>query len=1021
MHLVCKYYKLRQKAKDGRLFIHPEYKFVKGRGYENTGRFDNKRCLLTYCNHKPRQKHYQLLYDLAGVLQVDPEYLREVIKSKGSDTDEKCLIDWLKNDKFKGLKTYTEKASKAQKDYRGELKSLMNDAVNKKSGDLYKLHKKINELSNKIGESLFGTVDEVDEDAKKSFDQKIQKFNSVFSFAQINNIAFKERGGNAKTCAVCSLDNAHRMTQVSLSTNEKETTAKAQRLPAIETRLIDGAVMRMARIVSDAIAKDQWKKIENDLAQDYRVHIPIITESNRFEFEPSLTNLKGNDKKKDKKNKKDKKSKTQEDIYQSKEERIKDANQKKCPYTGNSLDDSGEVDHIIPRASQYGTLNDEANLIYASKEGNEKKGNQKYTLRSLNLKYKQEQFKDCTNDKEIKNWIMDKIGDGESEDFKFGRYRSFINLTSDEQKAFRHALFFETDHPLRQKVIKAIGHRSKAFVNGTQRYFAEVLANRLYKKAKAIKKQHLLSFDYFGVQAQSSTRGDGIYDLRQCYEEAHPDFFNEYKKDNNKQKPYSHLIDAQLAFAMVADQHKKEGSLKLKIDDGISLWPFDKDTGEISKKNIFNAIKILSEAMQRDCLERRKPYDVETHHRQLLTEGKKKQIRISYKIHRDNSIGERFFPLLKDKDGNIKKGFHPNNSIEYKKEDFTNLSPFLKVSEKSKNKNYQVWTINKRKAQEFLLKIGRNSGNKNEKKIARLLDDLSYQTIKKEISKALTGKNNKPPQPKTVKDAQENWDKCIKKDDFKKDEINLPFYGVWQKLKSELDEADSNQDLQDFLKNCSLFQNEINHDHQKARKVYSLPVKASIGNIRLQRKTWHGDTIIQTVAEESLSKYGYDGKDRPYTILSKNSVPKKYYLGLPSDLERKPQPREWIPIPLNEIEDNDITIQKAEIINQDANRCKVKISVDFETASYLSIPNKNHWKGKIICHTTNEKLEEAIEKDTNNYHYLNTDYRWFSEPFKLPMEKNKSREVKVEKTSNHALITFTVSKTQQLKRWLNGE
>ena len=363
LHLVCKYYKLRQKAKDGRLFIHPEYKFVKGRGYENTGRFDNKRCLLTYCNHKPRQKHYQLLYDLAGVLQVDPEYLREVIKSKGSDTDEKCLIDWLKNDKFKGLKTYTEKASKAQKDYRGELKSLMNDAVNKKSGDLYKLHKKINELSNKIGESLFGTVDEVDEDAKKSFDQKIQKFNSVFSFAQINNIAFKERGGNAKTCAVCSLDNAHRMTQVSLSTNEKETTAKAQRLPAIETRLIDGAVMRMARIVSDAIAKDQWKKIENDLAQDYRVHIPIITESNRFEFEPSLTNLKGNDKKQDKKNKKDKKLKTQEDIYQSKEERIKDANQKKCPYTGNSLDDSGEIDHIIPRASQYGTLNDEANLI----------------------------------------------------------------------------------------------------------------------------------------------------------------------------------------------------------------------------------------------------------------------------------------------------------------------------------------------------------------------------------------------------------------------------------------------------------------------------------------------------------------------------------------------------------------------------------------------------------------------------------------------------------------------------------
>ena len=77
LHLVCKYYKLRRMARDGRLFIHPKYSYNKKRGWQNTGRFDGGGHLLTYCNHKPRQKRYQILHDLAGLFQLPAKELKK--------------------------------------------------------------------------------------------------------------------------------------------------------------------------------------------------------------------------------------------------------------------------------------------------------------------------------------------------------------------------------------------------------------------------------------------------------------------------------------------------------------------------------------------------------------------------------------------------------------------------------------------------------------------------------------------------------------------------------------------------------------------------------------------------------------------------------------------------------------------------------------------------------------------------------------------------------------------------------
>ena len=206
-----------------------------------------------------------------------------------------------------------------------------------------------------------------------------------------------------------------------LTTNDEGTTAKAQRLPAIPTRIIDGAVKRIARIVGSAIANDKWKKIKKELETNNKVCVPIITESNRFEFEPDLKTLKGR-----KLTDKDKQYQQSNPLI-DKVKRIKSASQDTCPYTGTKLDGQGQIDHIIPRSSKWGTLNDETNLIYASVKGNTDKGKFEYSLKSLKEKYKQSVF-GTTDDGKIQERIIEQIGDGSGDKFKFGKYHSFINL-----------------------------------------------------------------------------------------------------------------------------------------------------------------------------------------------------------------------------------------------------------------------------------------------------------------------------------------------------------------------------------------------------------------------------------------------------------------------------------------------------------------------------------------------------------------------------------------------------------------
>ena len=881
LHLVCKYYKQRKKARDGRLFIHPKYHYAKGRGYENTGQFEDKSCLLTYCNRQPRQKRYQMLSDISALLQISPKQFQKTIdkycSTNNKNMREDKIIYWFKQ--FAGLKSNCGESAKEQKDRRGSLKSdvqrvyglidhtgynfqlseknkkpdikqLLQKSKIKEAFKLYKLCEKAKAICLKITQDLYN------ESRQKKWEQSLEKnpVSGVYFLAQMNNIVFKERQGNSKTCVVCSEDNAQRMQQAASTIH-----SKSQRLPAISTRIIDGAVMRMARILCTSIAENKWKEIKSLLEKGCEVRIPIITESNRFEFEPNLKTLKNR-----KLSDKDKKYQ-QSNPLQDKESRIQSDGKGICPYTDESIGTDGEIDHIIPRSSQWGTLNDEANLIWSSKNGNnEIKGESIFSLNNLKKRYKQQQFGNESDD-EIEKWITNTIWDSENEKFKFGEYRNFINLSSDEQKAFRHSLFLK-GHPLREKVIQSINHKTRTLVNGTQRYFAEVLANNLYKKAlywnaqnktKPIKLENL-KFDYFGVEAVDSTRGDGVSDFRKELVKYYRSDLKAFDKDseNSPQHPYSHLIDAQVAFCMTLCGHQKDGSFKLNLEDlGLGLWSrVNQETGEIkpNKQNkiydasLFQKIQIKPEEIEEVNLQRQNPAQAFFKHRS---------------IHRDSIYAEKYVPILIDKQtGEVRIGFSWNNSIPFpdteknrkslyfilqfnkqiKKLDLASENEFSILSQKLKNikinqnpkKEYFYISLNVQSIHSYYIdNYNTEKGFQEYDEKMIFLRSLSYRTERKKITSLEDSK-------KILKNSK-NF-----QIPFNNRKITLPVKNEWEQLVSEWENTQlpDNNFLNHFFK--------IHTDrksHWKTRKVFSLPVKTDEGKILVKRKSWNGDDIFQIV------------------------------------------------------------------------------------------------------------------------------------------------------------------------------
>ena len=893
LHLIYKYYKLRQRAKDGRLFIHPEYKYIKKRGYKNTGRFKKEKHLLVYCNHKPRRKEYQTFEDLSAILQISSKALRKKIGVSDEDSDEK-LIKILKE--IRGLTLNCTKIAQQQKERRGFLKSHINTiyysiATNRQKSiqtAINSIHnnseknKKLSSSQIKKNEKnvIKETLQELDkknkikeayklyklcENAKNFYKEVLKKLDPDYSnkketieknlktnpaiafyfLAQVGNIAFKERNGNANTCPVCSLDNSERMQSVSDKNNNL--TTKASRLPAIPTRMFDGAIRRMSRIITKAIAEEKWTDIEKHLKNNEKVNIPIITESNQFEFEPSKENLireKRTTRRKGKVLNRDEGLDLLDKDLTLKENRIKTNDL--CPYTGKTISD-GEIDHIIPRASKYGTLNDEANLIWATKKGNKQKDKTEYSLSNLNSEYKLKLFGTSSND-EIKNWIKKIIWDDKTKDFKFGKYISFINLTDDEKKAFKHALFLKGEE-IRDKVIQAIDNRNRSFVNGTQRYFAEVLANELYKKAKKEKREHFLSFDYFSTPYKEIHAIREKFKKNKEYNLLNPEMTKYRKLKNKTQEPYSHLIDAQIVFISSLSNHYDKGSFKLK-SDVIDVF---KD---------YKKIKVSDKEFNKKSLERKlsKPEDTTYSNQPLFNQNSvamrflnlieinlieeeeviylkgflelnelKKILELSVELLKlKENIKSDFFKKIEDQDLEKLKTLYFE---KFKKVSKKNNQSFLIKNNGKEKAKIKFYTLDRQKVFNFLIDNFNTSSDLplDEEKLSILqeLTELWYFTKKEEVIKQEKNKSLKLNEQKPNK--------------FKRADLTNPHLkSAWKNFNEQF--KSKNDLTQNDIK--QYFLNQKNHyAHQKVRKKFSLPIKTSKGFL-IKKKNWQGNAVF---------------------------------------------------------------------------------------------------------------------------------------------------------------------------------
>jgi len=859
-HFVNKYYQTRKRAKSGRYFLHQKRK--------NHWMTDGK--LFAICPHRPRQKEHQWELDVAAITGVDHDHLKDII---GGQTPE----DWLR--KIKRFKGACSDAADMQKKHRGSLKikiALAERArrvngknLKKEDKELVGLVDECKRLALKLAEVLHPDLNSESDKGKGELTANAERFESLFSFAQINNIVFKDRKGFSNTCPVCSADNAFRMREIKKS---GQNFARASRLPAMSIRLIDGAVMRICDVVSKHIAGACWKRIAADLRAGSSVVIPLVFEQNRFEFEPSLKVLKG----RAKQGEKDKHvlggDAAREGEYREKKERIRKAAKGVCAYTGNALGTSGEYDHIIPQSSQYGTLNDEANLIFVSAPGNQGKSNQTKFLGNLSQDYKNKIFAG-KNDAAIALFIYRQLEGDEAQigqadvdaHFAFGQYSSFNALGDkqrgdEQQRAFRHALFLQDGDPLKQKVINALKNRNRTIVNGTQRYMAQCIADKIYKSAQKAGKEKQVEFDYFEYTARANEE-NSTYDLRRFYGE-HDD-----RAVKPKTQPlHSHLIDAQMAFLLAAENHKADGCMGLSFNEAETIRQgIDMQTGEVLPVKFF-ASSYIGESDERFSVVR------------LDRKKSKSGVRLHRSFHRPNFYAEHYVPLfLGKKDGRIevKAGFCWEESVPVPKKDFKNPECIMAAMKFAKSERISAWDC----AGKTLEDLHGYAGEKTDcngcevvciawdkTKIQKYLVDefsteivacgkvwsaevgfirkLAYRTQKKEI--------------KTYADVIATLEQEKKAVIFGR-RISIPAMAEWQRLK----DAWKNDD-DDFLENHFLGRACAEQDrdkkrknrHQKKRRVFSLPVVSTVGHFLQKRNAWNNQAVHQILADSDSREDG---------------------------------------------------------------------------------------------------------------------------------------------------------------------
>ncbi|TLS71017.1 type II-B CRISPR-associated RNA-guided endonuclease Cas9/Csx12 [Aliarcobacter thereius] len=758
--------------------------------------------IFELCNHNPPYKNNQIHTLVNGILGV------EISDTKFKEFEETLWNKKIGNKKLvnycKNIEELRKKKGNLFKLYIEELKEIEKPDIEQK--------KDIKILND---EQLLFWVDEIANFFKLD-DIFKSRFSNYFSMAQLYSIIETKRAGFMSTCKWCSAENSFRtktnienFTLYDKSTGEKledvifdenihikvYENSNAQRLPADTQRPFSGKIEKYIDKLGYEIAKIKAKELEN--IKEKKIDLKIVLEQNSFEYEESIRSAKiKNANAKAKKGLEDSKKFFEKSI-EEKEKRIKNFNNKICLYCNNEITTDGEIDHILPRSytlKNYGTVfNSEGNLLYVHQKCNQSKSNKIYKL---------EDIKASINVNEVEEQIS-----------KIKSYKTFTLLNQKQQEAFKFALFLPNSSEAYKKVLGFLRTDQSSRVNGTQKYLAKKIQEKLIKMFE--KKGFKFDFEFILASSEDVSR------LRKDYAKQNP--ILEKPKDS-KQSPSSHTIDAVVALSSVFkkvtgldDIPTSNKVLEFVQINNIPIKPL----GKIEKEKIGN-----------------------------LGNGS---------IFKDSIYQENFAPIYKFENrfytGFLKASKVPDfkNCIEIKSSDFEQIKKYFKNEIKKEN-GLVIYQINKQNTLDLFHNISNNLSN--QLNLAQTLNKFSYNLIKTSVENA----------PKILKDSKKTSTKIYGKT------LILPIKDEWERFDSFFKKELINQNIEYKEKDgkyqvdneilisiCKKYFNIQNKNiRNKARKVFSLPsVEAPSGGFRIRRKNHKNEDIYQLVGIDGAKSAGF--------------------------------------------------------------------------------------------------------------------------------------------------------------------
>lgn len=776
-------------AKNLQKFVKEYYQLVKEK--VRTGIWTKDDAMFKKCDHNPPHKNNQIHNLVAGTLG-------KPITKEQFETFESGL--W--NAKFgnKKLSSYCKNIEELRKSNGNLFKQIVELGEDK---EVQKYQKELNEWVRKIGE--FFTIEE----------PYRERFNNLFSMAQLYTIVDTKRSGFNATCKWCSCENQYRAAtkiEIDEQTGEVTTNANCQRLPADTQRPFSGKIERYIDKLGYEIAKVKAKELEGIKAET--IDLKIILEQNAFAYEESIRNAKiKNANAKAKKALEEAKKRGLKNI-EDKTQRIKDFSNSICPYCGQSLGEDGEIDHILPRSytlKKYDTVfNSEGNLLYVHQQCNQAKAEKIYLLQDIKAPVTQA-------------WIEKKIAN-------LKNYKTFSVLTQEEQNAFKYALFLPNENEAYKKVVGWLRTDQSSRVNGTQKY----LAKKIQEKLKAMFPQKTFNFEFILADAND------VHDLREKYAVQNP-----LLKKPESQPPSSHTIDAIMSFLSVYPKmtHKEALPDSQKVLQWVEINNIKtKPLGKIQKdqKGNLGGTTIFKDSIYQERFAPIYAYE------------------------------NRFYA------GFVGNGetLDFSNCVHVKEKDFELLKAYIK-HEIQKPNGLNIYELDKQKILTLFHDISK--GLSDEVTLAQLLNKFSYNLLKTSVEEApKILKDDKKLSTKIydktivlpIKNEWLAFHRAFKKH-LEAKEIEYKEkdgkYNVGEDMLSE------------FCKSYFGIQNRPIRN--KARKVFSLPsVEAPSGGFRIRRKNHKGEDVYQLVGIDGAKSAGFaidegkinTSKDVPLATLAKS-------------------------------------------------------------------------------------------------------------------------------------------------------